>query len=86
MRLVIIEWEDSRQPCGAWIWQDEVEVESVKCQSVGWLITDNEDIKVLAPNRGDVSCERSQVSGVFTIPTRCVIKIHDVRHGKLIYK
>lgn len=77
--LVLIEWEDSTQPHGAWSWLEggdvgEVWSEAVRCQSVGWLVYDGEDVKALAPNWGQL-CGDHQVSGVIRIPTRAIIKI-----------
>lgn len=75
VRLVIVTWEDSRQTDGAWQWLSAYKPrEPVTVQSVGWLIQDDEQSKVLAqslaPDDDDV-----QAAGVKTIPTRCVLKI-----------
>ena len=79
-RLVLIEWEDSAQPAAAWMWLQGAKWEggAVKCQSVGWLVYDGEDVKALAPNRGNMDGD-VQVSGVIRIPTRCVTKIRRLR-------
>ena len=74
--LVKIEWEDSRRPESHWSFlSDFTVVEAVKCVSVGWMIHDGKNIKVLAPNMGDVDDEEAQVSGVIHIPSRCILKI-----------
>ena len=56
------------------------------CVSVGWMIQDDERVKVLAPNFGDVETRNPdgtlQVSGVIRIPTRCVVRICELNeHG-----
>jgi hypothetical protein len=74
--LVLIEWEDSTQPQGAWTWLEQWDVPArvVRCRSVGWLVCDSEDVKVLAPNLGECGSEY-QVSGVIRIPARSIVKI-----------
>ena len=75
--LVLIEWEDSRQPSGSWkhlaghpVW------DAVKCASVGWLVHDDDQKKVLAPNMGDIDdASNMQLSGEIVIPTCCVLRI-----------
>jgi hypothetical protein len=75
-RLVLIEWEDSAQPVSAWQFQDDVKVAAVRIASVGWLLKDGKKVKALAPNVGGLDGKTApQVSGVISIPTRCVIQI-----------
>ena len=76
--LVLVEWEDSARPIPAWLWlaDDHDLGRIVKCRSVGWLVHDDEHVKALAPNLGDVDDEDSrQASGVIRIPTRCVTRL-----------
>lgn len=75
--LVMIEWEDSAQPIAAWAYLASFKAPgTVLCASVGWLIHNTAQMKVLAPNMGALNDENSvQVSGVIQIPTRCVIKV-----------
>ena len=75
--LVLIEWVDSRQPNSAWRYLGEAQVwESVKCASVGWLVADDAQKKVLAPNMGDIDdASNMQLSGEIVIPTSCVISV-----------
>lgn len=76
-RLVLIEWEDSARPNPAWQFLDEVEgFAAVRCASVGWLVHDGDDVKALAPNMGGLDEKNApQVSGIITIPTRCVVSV-----------
>ena len=75
--LVIIEWEDSRQPNGAWKHLAEAQQWApVKCASVGWLVADDAQKKVLAPNMGDIDdASNIQLSGEIVIPTSCVLSV-----------
>jgi len=75
-KLVLIEWEDSAQPTSAWQFRDDVKPAIVRIQSVGWLIKDGKQIKALAPNVGGIDRKVAvQVSGVISIPTRCVVSV-----------
>ncbi len=74
--LVIIAWEDSSQPVAAWQHLADMEKPSVvKCESVGWLIHDGDDVKSLAPNMGDADSDNAQASGVICIPARSVLNV-----------
>jgi hypothetical protein len=80
--LVIIEWVDSGQPVSGWQWLETLDRRRPqRCVSVGFLIQDDEESKVLAPNLsasgGDN--EWDQASGLITIPTAAVTKM-----GRLI--
>jgi hypothetical protein len=79
-RLVIIRWQDSRQPCGQWRYLATLpESKPVEVASVGWLVKDTADVKVIAQNIGDLAFpENAQASGIMTIPTRCVISIESL--------
>lgn len=75
-RLVLIEWSDSRQPTNAWVHITDIgKRKPVECVSVGFLIQDDDDVKVLAANIGDVD-EEMQATGVITIPT---VAVHAVK-------
>jgi hypothetical protein len=75
--LVIIRWLDSRQPCGQWRYLSSLpDVRPVEVATVGWLVRDTEDVKVVCQNVGDLeNPERAQASGIMTIPTRCVLSV-----------
>ena len=75
--LVIIEWEDSRQPSGNWVHLSDFEPEGIsECVSVGFLVYDGDDYKALAANMADVESEKNmQASGIINIPARCIIRI-----------
>ena len=72
----MIEWEDSRLPESNWIFLSTFTPGStVRCVSAGWMIHDGQDMKVLAPNMGDINDEEVQISGVIRIPSRCILEI-----------
>lgn len=78
-RLVIIEWEDSARPIGAWQWAEDYELpEIVRCVSVGYLIAESKNALALAPNLGDVGQERIQASGIIRLPKSAVRTIFDL--------
>jgi hypothetical protein len=75
--LVIIRWLDSRQPCGQWRYLAALpDARPVEVATVGWLVKDTADVKVVCQNVGDLDQpEKAQASGIMTIPTRCVLSI-----------
>lgn len=75
MKIVLIEWEDSRQASPSWQWLEDYEPqESVICKTVGFLIPSNKNIKVVAISTSD----DEQISGVVTIPTSCVLSVKEL--------
>lgn len=75
--LVLVEWEDSRRPEPAWErLSDFKPIGICKCVSVGFLLSDGEKEKVLAPNIADIENEENiQGSGFIHIPSSCVTKV-----------
>lgn len=72
MKLVMVKWEDSRQPSSCWEWLHEYQPDPMPViVSVGWLVRDETDFIVLAPNMSRE--EKPQVSGMFQIPKRAVV-------------
>ncbi len=79
----MIEWEDSAQPIPGWAYLSSFEpTGTIRCASVGWLIRDTAQIKVLAPNMGGDK-RSAQVSGMIQIPTRCVVKLTKLEEPRL---
>jgi hypothetical protein len=77
-QLVLIEWVDSGQPIPGWQWLSELDPRRAhKCVSVGFLVQDDKQTKVLAPNlgssRGDDDWD--QASGLITIPAVAITKL-----------
>jgi hypothetical protein len=75
--LVIIRWLDSRQPCGQWRYLSALpDAKPVEVATVGWLVRDTPDVKVVCQNIGDLEDpEKAQASGIMAIPARCVLSI-----------
>ena len=75
--LVIIRWLDSRQPCGQWRFLAALpDTKPVEVATVGWLLKDRDDVKVVCQSVGDLNNpSNAQASGIMTIPTRCVLSI-----------
>ena len=78
--LVIIHWQDSRQPSSSWRFISDLKDQNpVECISVGWLIQDDEETKAICQNVGDVNDpDNAQASGVMVIPARCIISIAEL--------
>lgn len=81
MRLVLVEWLDS-YGCSA-SWQDisGSPAAPLVCRSVGWLLHDTDDCKVIIPHLSDPSHEHAnqQGCGDMAIPTRAVLNIVDLQ-------
>ena len=78
-RLVMVEWEDSARPIGAWQWVDDYALpDIVRCISVGYLIAETKSALALAPNLGDVERERTQASGIIRLPRSAVLRVADL--------
>src|SRR5258707_900400 len=75
--LVIIRWEDSAQPLPSWQYLSALpRTRPIECATVGWLLKDDADIKVICQSVGDLDNPRNaQASGIMTIPARCVLSI-----------
>jgi hypothetical protein len=75
--LVLIEWVDSSLPASGWRYlQDQENTEPVICKSVGWLIKDEADCKVIVPHLGYGSRpDPYQGSGDIAIPSRCITRL-----------
>lgn len=78
-KLVLIEWEDSARPVSAWQWIDAYQMpNTVRCISVGYLIAQTKKALAIAPNLGDVTCDRIQASGIIRVPRSSVRSMTDL--------
>jgi hypothetical protein len=74
--IVQIKWVDSNQPVGKWRWLEDIEAEGVTCLSVGFLLQDTPEVKIIALSLGSNNGEKGdQAAGVQTIPTCAVLDI-----------
>jgi len=82
--LVIIRWQDSAQPISGWKHLSDLpRTRPIECASVGWLLKDDDDIKVICQSVGDLhNLKNAQASGIMTIPARCVISIERLSEEK----
>lgn len=72
-KMVFIEWVDSRQPTASWQRvADFGYLSECRCTSVGFLLRDDGNAKVLAASVADEGDEL-QATGVFVIPSKSVI-------------
>jgi hypothetical protein len=81
--LVIIRWEDSAQPIPCWQHLSDLSPpDIVECATVGWLLRDDDAVKVVAQSIGGINADDNiQASGVMAIPTRCVISIEHLEEA-----
>jgi hypothetical protein len=75
--LVIIRWQDSAQPLPSWQYLSALApTRAIECATVGWLLKDDDDLKVICQSVGDLgSPKNAQASGIMTIPARCILSI-----------
>ena len=81
MKLVLVEWVDSHASRG-WVTPETLEraAEPLYCRSVGWLLHNRRDCKVVVPHiAGEKNGGMSQVSGDLTIPSKSILKITVLR-------
>jgi hypothetical protein len=78
VRLVLIEWLDSFGCSSNWTEIDKSEPpKPLVCRSVGWLLHDGKDCKVVIPHISDVEHKNAahQGCGDMTIPTKSIVRI-----------
>jgi len=75
--LVIIRWQDSAQPISAWKYLSDLpRTQPIECATVGWLLKDDDDVKVICQSVGDLdNPNNAQANGIMTIPARCIVSI-----------
>jgi hypothetical protein len=86
--LVLIEWVDSGQPIPGWQWLSEIEPRQPhRCVSVGFLVQDDGQTKIIAPNLGASGGdgEWDLASGLTIIPTAAVLKIEPLTSSSASY-
>lgn len=78
--LVLVEWMDSRRGEG-WVRLDELAGTVMKCQSVGWVISQDKESLTLA---GHLGKDPDQCCGDLTIPQRAINSIRKLKVDKLV--
>lgn len=73
MRLVLVEWLDSRRGEGWSRLEDlRADLKAVHCRSVGWIIAKDSSSLTLAGHLGD---DPEQCCGDMTIPAKSILRI-----------
>lgn len=76
--LVLVEWVDSGHLIPGWQWLNKLGPQKAqKRVSAGFLVQDDENTKVIAPNLGASGGENDwdQASGLLAIPAAAVLKV-----------
>ena len=74
MKLVLIEWADSRQPTIGWVRLAEMEQsEFCRCYSIGFVVKEDKETIALASNVADIE-DGAQATGIIVIPRVAVLK------------
>lgn len=82
--IVLIEWVDSHSGRGWQMLEDlQEKTEPLCCRSVGWLVRETRQCKVIAPHiagerNGDIML---QGCGDLTIPTKAIVKVTPLKIG-----
>lgn len=83
--LVMIEWVNSFGCRTEWTpIADIAEPPPMMCRSVGWLLVDGKENKVVCPHMHDACDAIGAVPGgcgEMTIPTRCVVRVTLLNRG-----
>jgi succinate dehydrogenase/fumarate reductase flavoprotein subunit len=80
-RLVLIEWEDSFGCSPSWVViGGDLAPSVMMCRSVGWLVYDGADCKVIVPhlNQADHPNASLQGCGDMTIPSSAIKSINEI--------
>lgn len=81
-RLVLVEWVDSHSSSGWQVIEGDIEDRALVCLSVGWLLLDGANVKVVAPHKNHPEDSASfQTNGVMTIPTCSVVRMVDLHEA-----
>jgi hypothetical protein len=77
--LVLIEWQDSHGVSSEWQYLSQCHPFALVCKSVGWLVYDGRDSKVIVPHLTNSEHAKQQGCGDMTIPTAAVLKIVNLK-------
>lgn len=81
MRLVLIEWLDSYGGSGGWKALEDCTPDPLLCRSVGWLLHDTEQYKVLVPHLVEPGVETriaAQGRGDLAIPCAAIVSVREL--------
>lgn len=72
---VLVEWVDSAQPIPGWRLTSTPPISDVvHCQSVGWIVSETDEVLMLVPNVGNLGLESEQGSGFIRIPIAAITR------------
>ncbi len=80
--LVLIEWLDSHQGRG-WQGIEDIPAKPLYCRSVGWLLKETKEVKVIVPHLSgeEGSKEIFQGTGELVIPSRAIVRMKKISCG-----
>ena len=80
MQLVLIEWLDSYGCSSEWQPLQGYHAKPLLCRSVGWLLYDGSDCKVVVPHLSDANNKHVPIQGCgdMTIPASAILKITEL--------
>ena len=71
--LMLIEWVDSFQLAAGWHWLSDLEDhQPSKCQTAGWLISEDKDKICIAETISETAGDH-QISGLIAIPVCAIV-------------
>jgi len=79
MKLVLIEWVDSKRMSDGWIYTADMSPSVVLCQSVGWLVKSKGGVLTVMPH---CSKSKKQNYGAISIPECAVKRIFELKKKK----
>ena len=74
MKVIKIEWVDSRQTHG-WVLEEDIDTTVCTIKTCGYLIAETEKAFVVAVSIGE---EPKQANGINVIPKCCIIKYEEI--------
>lgn len=86
MRLVYVEWLDSYGCSASWQHLSAAKDSApMLCRSVGWLLHDTKECKIVVPHVSDVGHPTitPQGCGDMTIPTKAIVHLLDLQIPKI---
>jgi hypothetical protein len=81
MRLVLIEWVDSYGGTTGWKALGDCTPDVLVCRSVGWLLHDRDDVKVIVPHLIEPAEDTriaAQGRGDMTIPCAAIVSLREL--------
>ena len=85
--LVLVEWIDSVAGTTGWARLADAVVSPTMCRSVGWLVQDDAQVKLLVPHLSEANkSAEAQGCGDMTIPSAAVVRIIALTPRRATYR